>query len=542
VIRFVADTARASKNIETFLMKVQKAKALGGGSDALQQAGIRGLSGRVGYGVLGGISGGLSGIAAAATAATIAVAGLGYALNKTFHFGNLVEQARITLETITGSVAKASVMMREAIKYSVLTQFKPGEVLSATSMMARYGVDPFKKGGYGLGKDKMAIEIIAGMASMPGMGGHPIGLDRAVNALAGRDIRVIKAFGPGGITAYEEAKKMGVSGSTAFISKLLEGLGKIPYIMEIAKRQSESVAGLWSTISGFAEETWIAISGAQEEKGVLTFWSQIREILFEMRTSGLAMMERIRPFLVELGAFFGSTFKAIFEVLKSVFIILSPGLRILKELFRILFQIGIFFNQTFVKALQFTFRILDKLFGGAFGKLVSGLIEKLSEFVTGLQIMVQFWGVYIDYVFNKLEQRIDRLIAYMKRLKPLFDLLGNIANLVVNPAGVAGKILERELNQHAPGLMAKDRELTNKARADIQKAWDNSKWGPESNKNGRTDWESNQGKSYFKDNTSMILKEMEKMNKFFESGNVLVIPKEKHKNIIKNAAGKSGGW
>ena len=186
-------------------------------------------------------------------------------MKHTIKWGNLVEGAKVQMEVFTRSAKKAASTLREAVRFSMLTPFRPGEVFGATATAMQYGIkDPYKKGAYGLPGGKTAMDLLAGLASFRNAQGEAIGLNRAVYAIARGERRMLRAYGVDVQQAHERSIEKGKAGSWAYVSSMLEQLGKMPQVMNMAKAHSESMAGMWSTIAGFAEEFWRNVSGAAE--------------------------------------------------------------------------------------------------------------------------------------------------------------------------------------------------------------------------------------------------------------------------------------
>lgn len=354
-----------------------------------------------------------------------------------FKYGNLLEQSKIVLKSIYGSETKATDTLRGMREYSRKTQFLPEEVVGATTMMAKYNVDPFKKGNYGLPAGSHVMNLMSGLAAMPGMGGKPIGLDRAVNAvIAGRDIRPIKALGPEAIAAYELAKKSGTSGSPAFIKTMLTELAKVPKILALGNEQMNTMSGLWSTIAGYAEEVFMDISGAGEQAGVTTFWSQIKEILMDMRGAGERFIQYIGPYLVEFGAFLGANIKYIWDILKQIGQIIAPvivpAFKVLVQVLRAAWEIARALMDTAIKIGQILWTVLSaplKLIAvlfGVNGKL-NDMIRRLMDFVSGLKATFILFKIWMEGIVEAISGMIDLIIRkftdFYNKYKPFIDLL-----------------------------------------------------------------------------------------------------------------------
>ena len=404
-IKFVADTAKAGRDIDKFFNQIQSKNA------ATKISGI-GKMGEIGSSGFLSRAAGFFGITTAALKAGAAVTAFGIAMKETFSFGNLIEGSIAQLKVFTGSVEKSHAIMEEAIRFSMLTPFKPGETFAATSMAQQYGIDMFAKGKYGLGANRSASEIVAGLASFRNAQGEAVGLNRAVYAIAGGDTRLLRPFGPQVRAAYEASKKAGALRTSAQINAFLEGLGKIPQVMEMAKMYSETVSGLWSTIVGYGEEFWIRFSGAGEKPEVLTFWSQIRDILKDVRDMGAPVMLYLKAGLVESGASLGASIKSIWLGIKIIFKMLEPILKIAWQIFRVFTALATTVFVALIKSFEFLYNAVIRFFDALGDNAnLNNMVLYMEQFVTGFQIalngLVIWWGAALDQMALDLEAFID---------------------------------------------------------------------------------------------------------------------------------------
>jgi hypothetical protein len=350
--------------------------------------------------------------------------GFGKLMERIFHYGNIIAQSKMVLTSVWGSERRAVEAIKGMREFSRRTQHSPEEVVGGTTMLAKYNVDPFAKGAYGLAKDKNVMNLMSGLAAMPGMGGQPIGLDRAINAtIAGRDVRPLKALGPEVTEAYDKARQAGRSGTDPYIKVMLEELAKIPKIMALANAQADQLSTMWSTITGYAEEFFMDISGAGEEKGVVTLWSQMVDILRVIRDEGEKFVVFMGPFLMDFGAALGSVFKFVFDivtVLGSVFLtVLAPAFKIVLQLVRVFFETMKFVFTLFIQLanliisiVALPFKIIDALFGVS--SKIEGILSYLEDFVMALQIIFMFLTIYIKGLFTSITETID---AFLKKNK-----------------------------------------------------------------------------------------------------------------------------
>jgi hypothetical protein len=300
-------------------------------------------------------------------------------------------------------------------------------------MAQQYGIDMFAKGKYGLGANRSASEIVAGLASFRNAQGEAVGLNRAVYAIAGGDTRLLRPFGPQVRAAYEASKKAGALRTSAQINAFLEGLGKIPQVMEMAKMYSETVSGLWSTIVGYGEEFWIRFSGAGEKPEVLTFWSQIRDILKDIRNMGAPVMLYLKAGLVEWGASLGASIKSIWLGIKVILKLLEPVLKIAWQIFRVFSALVTTVFVALIKSFEFLYNAVVRFFAALGDNAnLNNMVAYMEQFVTGFQIaciaLTIGWGAALDRMALDLEKFIDN---------PAFRMLKAFLSGVFSKEGAA---------------------------------------------------------------------------------------------------------
>jgi hypothetical protein len=466
-IRFIADTARASRKIDMLIAKLRKAQGMmAAGADpktAAGKAGFRGPFGLMQFQFLDKLAGkfkmlGGAGFSAfakigiGAGIATAAVWGFSKLLKSiaTSELGTLGENTVVQLKILTGNVKKAHMLTKEAMRFSMLTPFAPAEVVSATNLAVQFGfADAFKKGAYKLPKDKTFMDIAAGLASFMSLkSGQNIGMHRAVYAMLAGDYRLLRPVRGVVEPARRKAKLAGDVGTPEFNRKFVEELGKIPSVMNMAYERSRTVAGLWSTIAGFAEDFWIAFWGSAEEEGVLTFWSQFKDILLDIEATGKELMEWLRPYIVEFGAFIGANLKFVWDILKemgrALLPVLIPLFKILVHLGRIFFTVVIFAFKAIARTMRFFANIAITI--GSFISKITGIgdaIDKIvggfSEFVTGLQIMFQFASAAIDHNFKRIHGYIQRFLGD-KKVQLFFKGLIGLSTLGLGQLGAGSQV------------------------------------------------------------------------------------------------------
>ncbi|MFW9871950.1 MAG: hypothetical protein ACFFG0_02535 [Candidatus Thorarchaeota archaeon] len=440
VIRFLADTARASRSIDALLRKINlinrssSKNIFGGftkrGDRSFQDALDRYTSGIRRFGDEG--ENAFNKTNKSAKKLLITLGAIGFTMRKAFKVGALVENSLVALEVLQGSAKRARQTMREAMRFSLLTPFKPTEVLAATQAAAQYNIDLYKKGGYGLRKDQNVAQILAGMGSFVDMSGKKIGMARAAHAVMRGDYRLLRQYRGLVSPAFEEAKAAGKVGTPQFTRKFIEGLGKIPQIMDMAEKQSLTVSGLWSTIAGTFEEFWMRFTGAAEEEGVPTFWANIRDILFEIRKGMLSFVEYIGPGVTEVGAAIGSAFKALFKAIKTALTVLMPVFKLIWFFVRVIAIVIDFIFTSISKVFDFFGKIFNKI-----GDVINAIFELddaqkkkgpglLEDAIAFLKAQMDIAGVFVDWALNTIWNRIEQALDAFKRFIEYFKRTGNL--------------------------------------------------------------------------------------------------------------------
>lgn len=405
-IRLLMDTAMASKSLDSFMQKIKRSVAV----PAKEMVGASSAS---------GAAAGLSGMIGPLGLFTGALITLYQGVKAVFKLGNIVEQARIQFELFTGSQKKALELVKGAREFSRKTSYQPQEVVSAAGAAVRYGItDPFKKGAYKLPENKTAMDVFGALGSFTNARGEEIGLDQAVLAIGRGERRVLRQYGLDVQAAHVKSLEKGLAGSQRYISSMLEELGKMPAIMNMMEMKQNSMAGLWSTITGYIEEAIMDFTGAGEEGG-LTFWGEIKSILMEIRDAGESVMTTLKPLFVEFGGLIGIVLRALWEKFKFFRIWLIPVFKVAVPILRglIIILSGVF--QVIAKVLEGAIKVVTMIFDRiGQEKKLGNIINVLNQWVTGLQVSMNLFMIYfgglIDWCVKKVEQFLNYLPDFMK--------------------------------------------------------------------------------------------------------------------------------
>lgn len=203
-------------------------------------------------GALSGIMGlvGKLGLAAAFATGAKAIVGMGVGM----------EQTRIQFETFTGSVEKGNAVIAELQKFANLTPFDDEQVISAGRQLLAFGEDAkslnpilTKLGNISsaTGKDFGELVSIYGKNKLSG-----IIQGEDLNQLNDSGIPVMKSLAAQFGVTTDKVKEMGAKGKITFgmLDKSFDELGgaggKWGKLMD---KQSQTVAGRWSSLVGFAQ-------------------------------------------------------------------------------------------------------------------------------------------------------------------------------------------------------------------------------------------------------------------------------------------------
>lgn len=383
--------------------------------------------------------------------AIAAVAAFGFVIHKTVEQGKFLERSITQLEVLYhGDKNKARDTMKKVNRYALLTPFTPTDVMGAAVVSSEWKVDMFKKGAYGLKPDQDAAKIFAGVGSFTDTDGNDIGMTRAAQALLRGDYRMLKNVRGVVDPAWQKAKTVGQVGTAKFNEKFIEELGKVPEIMNMAEARSRTVAGLWSDIAGFSEKFRQDFSGAGEADGIITFWSQLREMLKDIKDAGLWVSDNIAPMLTNFGASLMGIFKVVWDLIvgiwKSIQPLILPALRLISSWLHLIFEVVKGILSTVGKFLKFVGEAVGGLvqiishFTGVFS-LVEVILKAIADTATFTQLLFFDWGIWfdamilkikslvteagkwIDAFFDKLNNATDKFLESHPMLKEIFDAI-----------------------------------------------------------------------------------------------------------------------
>jgi len=328
------------------------------------------------------------------------------AMTSTVRAGIEAEDAITKLGVLFKSEAKAMDAYSKSLEFSVKTPFDPRDIVQGAVVAGQYGADAFQKGLYGMEKD--AMTVIADMAAFSGQS-----MQEASTALFRADLQLLDKYGAQARTAYKEAKKFGELGSAEFVQHFVKAMSEVETWSGMAEKRAQTLSGLWSTIKGNVGLIWTYLSGAAEEKGVVTLWSQLKAIVKDFSDSFGAFVQEYKPMLVEIGGLIGAYLGYMWQAIKVVAKLLKPALTLFMKVARI----GIVFAQGF-------YGIMSKIV-----ETVIPLLDKMQSFFMDKMGLNSFF----DWL-DKSVLKINQLFAFLwLGFKRLVDVIKEFFNDYIVP-------------------------------------------------------------------------------------------------------------
>jgi hypothetical protein len=451
-IRFVMDVARAVRDLDMLNARLDKVRARSMGGAV--RGGYGGsISGGVGSAIVGGEVAGLASKFSTLATATLSLYAAFRAVNSVIHTiakaGVLVESSITQMTSFTGSGRNARSLIREAIRDSLTTPYTPSQQIGATMKATQFGMDPYAKGAAGLQNNRSAMDVINALGTFVDASGKMLGPERAIWAITQGNKRLLRPYGPDVLAAYERSYQTGGAlGSGGQIKAFMVELSKMPKIFDLAINQSKTMQGLWSTITGFSDEFFIAFTGATEDPGVITFWSQIRDIMYDIKEAGILFFANSRDEITEVGTGIGGVLKWIWDMLNAIGTVLDPFipvLQIIYQLVRIIaYVIGAVLNvalkviEALMNLVLLPFRIASALVGCI--NKTDTLANNLMSFVAGLQATLQLFSIGLDGLVAEMKRPLDELVAGWSRVGQNLDILitKQISNLLYLKKAIYG--------------------------------------------------------------------------------------------------------
>ncbi len=276
---------------------------------------IKGLNaggGTGGGGLLGGL-GGFAGIAGRALPLIGGAVAAFQGLKKAVTGASELEQLTISFETFLGSADKAKQVIQDLKDFEVKTPFEAEQVNQAGRALLAFGtttdeliptLTQIGDVAAGTGKDFNELVLIYGKAQTQGLI-----QGEELNQLAEAGVPIYKELSKVLNVSEKDIRKLGEQGKIEFsaLQKVFQNLtgegGKFAGLME---KQSQSIGGLYSTLkSAFGELlTQLGTALAPAIKGILD--------------AAIGLVNYIKPVLIPVFQFLGSTVSFVFESIGSV--------------------------------------------------------------------------------------------------------------------------------------------------------------------------------------------------------------------------------
>lgn len=183
-----------------------------------------------------------------------------------------LEQTSMAFEVMTGSAEKGRKLLADLTQFSIATPFEPTEIINAGQRLMGYGMSADKliptlkvlgDVSAGSGKDLGELAVIFGQIRAAG---RLLGQD--ANQLAQAGIPIIAKLAEhykvttGRIVEMKEAGQISFADVALTLQKMTQSGGNYANMME---RQSTTLLGLWSTLSGNVKLAMIQIGQAAIE-------------------------------------------------------------------------------------------------------------------------------------------------------------------------------------------------------------------------------------------------------------------------------------
>lgn len=413
-IKFVSDTAKAEQAVDRLQAKINRLNGKGSGPSSSSSPvgsvlGAKGdafksMAGDMGsvsgaadgiLGKLGGLSSSLFGINPAGMAAAAGLAAVTYAASKTINAGIQAEDAITKLTVLLGNdKLKSLKTYKQAVDFSNVTPFDPADVVPMAVIAGQYGFDAFKQGWGRDGKKNLAT-LIGDMASFSGQT-----MEEASTALFRGDLQLLDKYGKAGRDAYQNATKAGAIGSDAFRSAFIKNMSEVQLWEGMADKRSRTISGMWSTIVGNFNTAFLYLSGAAEGDQTLTFWGQLRGIISDITEGSGNLLESLRPYLIEFGAYVGAGLSAVWDVLKSIYTVMKPAL----------FAVGLVLKGLFFYTITFTTKVFQII--GWVARQVAFVSDTVQGWISGAQWIVNASKGFVEWVEN-VTLKIQMVLAFI---------------------------------------------------------------------------------------------------------------------------------
>lgn len=371
---------------------------------------------------LGGLIEKFGGTAIKAGLVAAAITAVVMATNAMIKAGSQAEITMTKLGVIMHSEAAGMKAYEKAFQFSVVTPFEPQEVAEATAIAQGYlgqMGDAFSDNLFNM-KGKMletvksmgpemqataknmngtVMELAADMASYSGQT-----IQEATTALMRADLALLDKYGAAGRKAYMAAKQVGELGTPEFLQAFVMNMRQVPEFIGMANKQSQTLSGLWSTIKGNIGAIPLYMSGVIEHgNGQITFWTRIKEIVGDISNGVGSLVERARPFLVQVGTLLGNIFGVVWNLGKTLYKVAEPLLKV------------------------FGFLAGGLLLAGL--KLLNGLLNGVIWILHGVQDVTARIYSFIDKTFGVTE-KIQAFYRWMEKASGFFQTMGILAKYI----------------------------------------------------------------------------------------------------------------
>jgi len=419
VVKFIGDTKHIDKNLSMLEKKFtsigkKTGSSVAGGNirSSIFGAGASGMN--MMKNAAGGLIDKITSLSPVVKGLIAGFVGLVASMRSAVRAGIQAENAIATLEVTTGNAGEALRLYRHALEASARTPFDPRELASAYAQASQFGINATEQLASGVDFST----LISGMGSFRDAQGQLIGPVRAVNALVSGQVEQIRQYGPEALMAYNRARQAGQIGSQRFIRTLVNEMSQIREIGQMAERQSRTVSGLWSTISGYSGLFWTHISGAAESRGTITLWSNLRDIMKDISDGLNSLLTTMKPTLVEIGAVIGNVMKFMFDIGKAIGEAILPPLQMIWSVFgpilTVIFKIFGYVLKVVGKIVNLIGRLIGLAIRAAAN--IKGITDGIGEAVGWLQKLITWLEITFMFALNAIDAIIESIVDFFENL------------------------------------------------------------------------------------------------------------------------------
>lgn len=330
---------------------------------------------------------------------------------------------------LAGETPLASNQVTEAAKRLLAVEVPMGKVKDMIRTI----------GDVSAGSGKNFLELVDIMAKNKTSG---IIQGEDINQLAGAGIPILAEFSRMTGKTAVEIKKMGADGKLTYdmLVQAMQNMSGAGGMYEsMMKKQSMTIAGLWSTIRDDVGMTMLFMSGAMAKEGNLTFMSRIKDIMFDISSFTGSFFRENQGRFQTLGLIIGNLLTIFWQFAKTAHEIFKPVLSIIGAILGFAIDIGLTLAKwagsgiiEFLKGVAWVFTSIYDIAANIgrwfynFSGMASGVtwfINKIDDFIASIKLGIFFTNAYIKSIFVSWSEAIDNFLNKHSLIKGVIGVL-----------------------------------------------------------------------------------------------------------------------